>query len=666
MPRRLRYAAVVPGPPGSPGIAGPAGVVTTTSASYQQPQAGVPVLVHVLSTQFAAIGIPVTVTTPGGAFAGVYVISAFDPVGLTVTLQWQTSGGGVSTGTTIQNGSSIFPSALPGTSPLGTTVVGTTTVGNLTADWAGVAAGTTFPAWRIPAPNLGAGELAMAAFAVNVVANPTPPTVSAATGNGVPIVLTISSVLALANNERVFVFGVLGNAAANGGSFIQISGSTIALFSDKGCTVPVVGNGAYTSGGTVLSRGFAHFEHRATFRECDGVVLSTNFDSSDSDVTSPAPPLNATPSMLNTAVSIVPNAEGIEVRVTAPANVPVLAQLVGSFSRSPLPGAGSAPTISGIFQDQACTIPLTSGPCEGATTLFALGTGFTGTVGVAVAGVSASFSVLDSQHIQILTTQEPTGLGVTGQVVVTTINGTTVNPAVTYQYVTSVFSIFGYSTTNLRGDYTPASIQQTAGNVTSWQDASGNGNNINPLDGTVTYNASSSMTSPAGPTASWGGAASMSLLFSLASIGVPTGFFAWCVIKITGGTPGGVISYLGANMWGLVYDVAGQGVGVPGIFTGGSTPWTGSVQNVRSRIAIFLPGGVSGSGTKYISVNNGTAQTAAAPNESMASQTLTIGKNTQFPVFGTFEMARMVIAAIPPSAPQLAALDALGVRLYGA
>lgn len=71
--------------------------------------------------------------------------------------------------------------------------------------------------------------------------------------NASPIVLTTSA-YSLANGQQVTVAGVGGNAAANGTWYAKTTGytsTTFALYQDSGLSNPVVGTGAYTSGGTV-------------------------------------------------------------------------------------------------------------------------------------------------------------------------------------------------------------------------------------------------------------------------------------------------------------------------------------------------------------------------------------------------------------------------------
>lgn len=71
--------------------------------------------------------------------------------------------------------------------------------------------------------------------------------------NASPIVMTTPT-HGLADGDYVTQASVGGNTAANGSFYVKVTGystTTYALYSDKALTVPVAGNGAYTSGGTV-------------------------------------------------------------------------------------------------------------------------------------------------------------------------------------------------------------------------------------------------------------------------------------------------------------------------------------------------------------------------------------------------------------------------------
>lgn len=76
-------------------------------------------------------------------------------------------------------------------------------------------------------------------------------TVSGAS-NASPIKLTISGTHNIRTGEQLLIAGVLGNTGANGYRFTRMINSTQGyLYSDSLMTVPVVGTGTYSSGGTL-------------------------------------------------------------------------------------------------------------------------------------------------------------------------------------------------------------------------------------------------------------------------------------------------------------------------------------------------------------------------------------------------------------------------------
>lgn len=71
--------------------------------------------------------------------------------------------------------------------------------------------------------------------------------------NASPVVLTIPNTTGV---KAVTVAGIVGTTSANGMWCAKIiDGSHIALYQDSALTIPVVGNGAYVSGGTVTGSG---------------------------------------------------------------------------------------------------------------------------------------------------------------------------------------------------------------------------------------------------------------------------------------------------------------------------------------------------------------------------------------------------------------------------
>ena len=74
--------------------------------------------------------------------------------------------------------------------------------------------------------------------------------------NTSPIVITVAPGATL-DVMSVTIAGVLGNTAANGQACAKVlTTSTFALYMDGGFTMPIAGNGAYVSGGTITGSGF--------------------------------------------------------------------------------------------------------------------------------------------------------------------------------------------------------------------------------------------------------------------------------------------------------------------------------------------------------------------------------------------------------------------------
>jgi hypothetical protein len=80
--------------------------------------------------------------------------------------------------------------------------------------------------------------------------------ITGSTGNGVPIVLDLGESNApIADGHPVWVKNVVGNTAANIVCWAKVStvtGTQVALYQDRNLTSPVIGNGAYVSGGTLI------------------------------------------------------------------------------------------------------------------------------------------------------------------------------------------------------------------------------------------------------------------------------------------------------------------------------------------------------------------------------------------------------------------------------
>ena len=84
--------------------------------------------------------------------------------------------------------------------------------------------------------------------------------VSGAT-NATPIVITTTAAHGLQTGERVIVSGVVGNLAANGVFFVAVTDvdkfALYGIWSGGAVANPVAGSGAYTSGGSAQSLGWA-------------------------------------------------------------------------------------------------------------------------------------------------------------------------------------------------------------------------------------------------------------------------------------------------------------------------------------------------------------------------------------------------------------------------
>lgn len=102
---------------------------------------------------------------------------------------------------------------------------------------------------------------------------PSPNMILSTTGTGIPVVVTVNTpinnadIYALASGNQIAISGIAGNAIANGLYYIQVlSSTTFALFQDSGLTIPIIGNGNYTSGGQV-------FKWFVSIDETDGSLL---------------------------------------------------------------------------------------------------------------------------------------------------------------------------------------------------------------------------------------------------------------------------------------------------------------------------------------------------------------------------------------------------------
>lgn len=96
-------------------------------------------------------------------------------------------------------------------------------------------------------------------------------TVTGATNAG-PVVITTSAAHGFYDQMPLTVASVGGNTAANGTWYVKATGytsTTFALYQDLALTIPVTGNGAYTSGGTAT----AITKFTKEFRKADQVTV---------------------------------------------------------------------------------------------------------------------------------------------------------------------------------------------------------------------------------------------------------------------------------------------------------------------------------------------------------------------------------------------------------
>lgn len=548
-------------------------------------------------------------------------------------------------------------------SPLGVATRGTSSFIEDGADWATVAAGQTATIYTMPAPQLGFGEQVSVGAMIDVQSNAPAINVTGCTGSGVNAVVTLSNVVGLATGDRVFISGATGNTAINGGFYYSVSGSTIALFSDAALSVPIVGNGAYVSGGVVQSLGFGHFERRVTFRERHGVVDTAQATTTDTDVTTPAPPTgNLTPSMVGTAAFLAVIAGSLVVRVTAPSGFSVRGVPSGvSFARHPIPGAGPVPVVN-----QPAT---NSGSASGGTVFTISGSHFTGAVQVTLAGVPASF-FLDPQTpdtlIHVTSAPEPGGTGGSGDISVTNANGTGfVGSPTAWTYVADPLSIFG---ANLRFFGDGSTLVQGSNVVSSWHDKSGNNQHIPVTGGTPVYNASSASITPPGPTMTTNGTTDALTLagFAQAASGSP-GVFIYAILKATN-TNVGVASYT----TGVVASI-GQSGGTAGHPTlsavVGVVQATVDIRGSMLAVAWYTDGGPAAAPNQNenVTVSNGSlgTLTGTAGSGTSATGTLTVAYEPNFSTHVAAEWAALIIANVKPSAGQLTALEGWAQRTYG-
>lgn len=214
----------------------------------------------------------------------------------------------------------------------------------------------------------------------------------------------------------------------------------------------------------------------------------------------------------------------------------------------------------------------------------------------------------------------------------------------------------------VRGLYTGTSIQHSGSNVTSWTDLSGNGNHLTRLTGTPTFNASSAIITPNGPTLALGGAADVGLAsFSLGPSGSP--LFVACVHRQTGAP---------ATVFFIVYNT-GPGItiasGKPGMRSppGTTATWGSAVNDTTVAVTGYMDGAVGPTDALQVEVGNGApvATTFNQVSPQPGSADFRIGSLTGTSFFYTGEVAEVLIANVKPSAAQLTAMHAIWTAQYG-
>lgn len=157
----------------------------------------------------------------------------------------------------------------PGILPLGKIAVNANTTYTVTAWFARNNSAITV---QLAIPGL---QLSGIASADATAAMSTTPTTITAASNASPIAVT-DIAHGYTTGDGVVISGVLGNTAANGSCYVSVTDADhFSLYSDSALTVPIAGNGNYTSGGaackwqqlslsfTPTEKGVVSFEARA-------------------------------------------------------------------------------------------------------------------------------------------------------------------------------------------------------------------------------------------------------------------------------------------------------------------------------------------------------------------------------------------------------------------
>jgi hypothetical protein len=658
----------------SPALQGPPGLsaIATTQTAFTQPDAGGTTgSIGVDIVAALGVGAYVDVFSPS-TFFGNYQIATVDPstVPPTVTLAFNAGGGGVPTGTTIPSGSTLVPASAAANGILGTSLVGTSSLIEDASDWSTVAAGQIATVYTMPGGSTGFGEQITLAVTIDIQSAAPVLTVSGAS-NATPIQLTLSGIVGVVNGSLVGTTGIGGNAAANGGFIAQAVDPThINLLNPPAPGTNTTGSGSYTSGGILVPHDFGTFTRRGEFRNIFGVLVNATGGTSDTDVTLPSPPNNVSASLQNTlSVTIVAQSETLMVRVDNTANAfPVRCAVSGSIARRPVPGAGPVPVVSTVNGSSSA-----SGLASGTVGPFVIvGENFTGAQTVTFAGVGQSFVVNSSTQITVASLTSPTpgssaALGITGDIDVTTVNGTGVliNG---FTYIPTIPSIFG---TSLAGFWLNTNIAQSSGHVTSWPDATTNANNL-PLGSGAnpTYLATDGGITPPGPCVSFDGGADYFTLTPTVGIAANSPLYMSGIIQIAaGGSIGEVVmSYHSSAIQELG---VGATLGEPRMLgnAGQGPTWGSSVAGTTVQITGYNDGTAGAGNVATVNIDNSGSPVSASGTAGFgtaANARLDVG--FRFGGGANFfkgKIYALILVTTAPSTAQKTAERSVWQRLYG-
>jgi|HubBroStandDraft_5_1064220.scaffolds.fasta_scaffold07093_3 hypothetical protein len=578
--------------------------------------------------------------------------TAEDPI-VTITPATETAAGSMSAADKVK---------LDGTNALilGTETVGSAQFSALGTDWVTIGAGQTATLFTLPGGPLGAGEQASLAVFVDVQSVLPALTVTSAS-DATPVVLGVGSTTGLASGDRMLSSGILGNLAANGSYYYQVlDGSTLALFTDKALTVPVAGSGAYAGGGTVTSLSFGHFQQQETLRNMFGDIINSLGSVLAQDVTLPVPPGNVLPSLTGASVAIALASGSIVVTATAPTTTPMRAGCQPCGVRRAIPPAGPPPVLTSTSVGSGPSYP-------GGTPGVLTGLHFTGAIQVTLDGVPATFAVVNDTTIDFVSGQGP-AFGGTGDILVTTLSGTSNALAGAWTYIESLGSIFSDI---MVGWYEGDSLTEVSNVVTGWLDK----RVTSPQDAVVGAGSAGPVYVPASanfngePTVILNGLNDF-LVVPAFDVGGTTPQLFFIVgarlMAESGGFGGALIEYDAPSVIRIDYFPA-AGARMTGAGSGNVNEPT-SALDLSQAVYGFADATVNPTALVSISVDNAAPLTTT--NASLGTlnlQKLLFGCHDETP--GTFcnvELAFAVVCDGAPTSPQLAAAQALIAAKWGA